>query len=449
MPRAPRVRVIVVNYDGGDMTLRCLEALRDVDWPEDALEVVLVDNASIDGIAPRVLEELPWVRLVESVSNTGFAGGVNQGLGNLDEVEYVALLNNDAVPARDWLRPLVAALEADPGLGAANSKIVFAPSFVSLHVESPVFVPENDSRELGVCVTALEIDGRNVFDESQFAEGCHQPEPRSVDEYLVCWTSGRAEIRLPVPPGRAPSGFALVELAADRDKEIQVRCGETTLDLHVGRAPTWHKVPLGGPTFDVINNVGSRLVEGGYGGDRGFLERDEGQYEQPEEVFAWCGASVLLRSEYLRRVGRLDDRFFVYYEDTDLAWRGRLAGWRYSYVPASVVRHIHAATTKEGSTLFTHYVERNRFLTLLRNAPWSLFGDALYVYLRDTLVVFKRDVFGRMRQGRGPSIGATLRRLRAFFAFLKLAPATIVSRIRQRGGRARRAEVARAWVVPR
>jgi hypothetical protein len=114
------------------------------------------------------------------------------------------------------------------------------------------------------------------------------------------------------------------------------------VQLTVGRDPTWHQVPVAGPAFDVINNVGSRLVEGGYGGDRGFLERDRGQYEEPVEVFAWCGAAVVLSTRDLREVGLFDDRFFVYYEDTDLSWRGRLAGWRYLYVPTSVVRHVHA-----------------------------------------------------------------------------------------------------------
>ena len=72
--RTPRVRVVVLNYDGGEMTLRCLRKLREIDWPEDALEIELVDNASIDGIAPVIREEMPWVHLVEHTHNVGFAG---------------------------------------------------------------------------------------------------------------------------------------------------------------------------------------------------------------------------------------------------------------------------------------------------------------------------------------------------------------------------------------
>ena len=57
------------------------------------------------------------------------------------------------------------------------------------------------------------------------------------------------------------------------------------------------------------------------------------QYAEPADVFAWCGGAVLLRSDYLADVGLLDERFFLYYEDTDLSWRGRARGWRYRFVP--------------------------------------------------------------------------------------------------------------------
>ena len=132
----------------------------------------------------------------------------------------------------------------------------------------------------------------------------------------------------------------------------------------MGRAPEWHDVALTGAPYDVINNAGSVLVNGSWGGDRGFLERDTGQYDEPQDVFAWCGAGVLFRPGYLEDVGLFDERFFLYYEDTDMAWRGRARGWRYRYVPTAVMRHLHAATSVEGSPLFQHFTERNRLLML-------------------------------------------------------------------------------------
>jgi GT2 family glycosyltransferase len=446
---SPRVRVVVLNYDGGDMTLRCLEALRQVDWPEDALEVVLVDNASIDGLAPRVRAELPWVHLVEHTHNVGFAGGCNLGLAGLDEVDYVALLNNDTIPDRNWLRPLVDALERDDELGAAASKIVFAPSFVTLTVDSPTFRPADDGRELGVKITGLAVDGEEVGDHAQFADGCHTDRARGFGAELLCWTSGRAEIRIPVETGAALPDAVEIELSAEREKVVRLSAGAGELEVAVGPEPAWHAVPLTGPTYDVINNVGSRLVLGGYGGDRGFLEPDAGQYAAAEDVFAWCGGAVLLSVRYLRDVGIFDDRYFMYYEDTDLSWRGRLAGWRYRYVPESVVRHEHAASSQEGSSLFMHYVERNRFVTLARNAPWSMFGEASYVYLRDTAVIFERDVVRRVLHRTRPSPGFTVRRLRAYAGFLKLLPSTLRTRRDQHVPSSERQELVERWGVAR
>ncbi len=449
MTRTPLVRVVVLNYDGGDMTLRCLTALHEVEWPEESLEIVLVDNASIDGIAPRVRAEMPWVHLIEHTHNVGFAGGCNLGLRDLDGVDYVALLNNDAIPDRDWLRPLVDTLESDPGLGAASSKIVFAPSFATLVVESPTFHPPGDSRKLGVKITGLAVDGTEVWDHAQFADGCYTHQARGSGVEEVCWTGPRGEVRVPVEAG-APRPEAIeIELSAERDKTVRLTAGGPAVEVAVGGGPTWHRVALAGPTYDVINNVGSRLVLGGYGGDRGFLEPDRGQFAVSEEVFAWCGGAVLLSTRYLREVGTFDDRYFMYYEDTDLSWRGRLAGWRYRYVPESVVRHEHAASSKEGSALFTHFVERNRFLTLARNAPWSMLGEASYVYLRDTAVIFDRDVVRRVLHRGRPSPAFVLLRLRAYGAFVKLLPATLKTRRRQRASSSERAGIVERWVVAR
>jgi len=448
MTRTPRVRVVVLNYDGGEMTVRCLRALRETDWPADSLEIMLVDNASIDGLAPRIRREMPWVRLVEHTHNVGFAGGCNLGLRDLSDVDYVALLNNDAIPDHNWLRPLVDTLEADPELGAASSKIVFAPSFVALSVQSPTFRPARDGRDLGVKITDLAVDGTDAWDHAQFGEGCYATETRGSGEERLVWTAQQAEVRVPVTHGAALPEAVEIELSAEKSKQVGLAAGDGVVDATVDQEPSWHRVAVAGAAFDVINNVGSRLVLGGYGGDRGFLEPDRGQYDQPEEVFAWCGGAVLLSARYLRDVGVFDDRYFMYYEDTDLSWRGRLAGWRYVYVPDSIVRHVHAASSKEGSALFTHFVERNRFTTLARNAPWPMVFDAVWVFLRDTLVIFRRDVLSRVvRRGR-PAPRLVVRRLRAFAAFLRMLPATLVTRWRQRVPPAKRNEIVRRWAVP-
>ena len=323
--------------------------------------------------------------------------------------------------------------------------MVFAPSFVSLAIDCDV----TNGSDLGVRISGLTLDGDEVWDHTQFAEGCHRSETRGTGYEQVCWTAARAEVRVPVEPAADPTGSSIaVELSASTEMTVRLSAGGAAVVVTVGQDPAWFLVPVVGPSFDVINNVGSRLVLGGYGGDRGFLERDEGQYETPAEVFAWCGGAVLLSLRYLRDVGIFDDRYFMYYEDTDLAWRGRLAGWRYLYVPGSVVRHEHSATAIEASDLRVHFVERNRFATLARNAPWSMVGDAAYVYLRDTAVIAKREIAIPLAHRSRPTSTLALRRLRAFGAFVEMLPTTLASRRDQGVGPRARAELVERWAVP-
>ena len=126
------------------------------------------------------------------------------------------------------------------------------------------------------------------------------------------------------------------------------------------------------------------VLTDGHGADRGFGMPDGEQFGEEEELFAWCGGAVLLRSDYLADVGLLDERFFLYYEDTDLSWRGRARGWKYHFVPDATVRHVHAATTVEGSASFAYFTERNRLLMLLKNAPMPMVRRVVGDYLGQT-----------------------------------------------------------------
>ncbi|MDQ0377301.1 glycosyltransferase family 2 protein [Amycolatopsis thermophila] len=86
-------------------------------------------------------------------------------------------------------------------------------------------------------------------------------------------------------------------------------------------------------------------------------------------AFGFCGGAALIRTEILRAAGGVPAGFFCYYEDTDTAWRLRLAGHDIVTVPSARVTHRHGASTRPGSDSFHRWNERNRLLTLLRCAP--------------------------------------------------------------------------------
>ncbi len=395
----------------------------------------MVENGSTDGVAARVTAELSRVRVIDAGGNLGFGGGCNLALADLAGVDHVALVNNDARVEPDWLAPLVDVLEADPSVGAANPKILFADRFVDVHLASATAARGlGDRRPLGVRVSGARVDGRDVWDDLQLVSGFWGLEHGSNGEGPYEWTNGQAHLRVP-----AGSFTCEVRLTADSDRTVVATSGPHRTELHVSSVPAWYPVALDAAGFDVLNNVGSVVLADGHGADRGYLERDAGQFDQVEEIFAWCGAAVLLSKEYLERVGLFEARYFLYYEDFDLSWRGRAQGWRYFYVPASVVRHVHSASSVEGSRLFQHYDERNRLLTLTRNAPTSLALREAGRHLLITGSYARRDILVPLVHRRPPAVETVRRRMRAYGAYVRMLPEALAGR-RALTGRGRLAD---------
>ena len=123
MSTSPSVSVIVVNLNGRELLVDCLDSLVGQNYPQDQVEVVLVDNGSSDDSVAFVRETYPHVRVIEAGRNLGFAGGSNLGARNATG-DYLALINNDARADPRWLRALVEALETRPAVACAASKIL-------------------------------------------------------------------------------------------------------------------------------------------------------------------------------------------------------------------------------------------------------------------------------------------------------------------------------------
>ena len=125
----------------------------------------------------------------------------------------------------------------------------------------------------------------------------------------------------------------------------------------------------------VVDACGLEVDRAGIAWNRRSGEPDRADEVTPYEVFGPCAGAALYRREMLDRVGLFDSDYFAYYEDADLAWRARRAGWRCMYVPAARVLHRHSSTGREGSPFKGYHLGRNKTWTLLKNYPWP---DWLY-----------------------------------------------------------------------
>jgi GT2 family glycosyltransferase len=427
-PRArPRVRVVVVDHDGGDITLECLAALADTDWDPTALEIVVVDNGSAVSVAARVERDHPGVRVVRSSTNRGFAGGNNLALGDLDAVDFVALVNNDVTVERGWLRPLVDCLEHDPQLGAAGPKILFRDRYRRLDLSAPVGDGGRlERRALGVRISGVRGSGDDLWGATRFVRGTWGPEWGPDGPYR--WTTDDASLLIPARGHDGDPGPIDLRLDAPRPGAVTFRSAAHTTTAAVTRTPAWHTVVLDGTPFDVVNSIGTDTTPDGYGVDIGSLEEDRGQYEHERDIPGWYGGAVLLRTGYLADVGTLDERLFLYYEDLELSIRGREAGWRYRYVPASVVRHRHAATSSRRWRDTAFYTERNRLLVVARHRGAATRAAARFA--GTTLSYGWRDLIAPIGRGERPRPAYVVTRTRALGGFLTRGPAMLRSRPR-------------------
>ncbi|MDP9071346.1 MAG: glycosyltransferase, partial [Actinomycetota bacterium] len=190
------MRVVVVHYGGREHTLRCLDSLRRVDWPADRLEVVVVDNGGDHALVEHLGAERPEIRVLRAGANLGFAGGCNLAMADLEGVDHVALLNNDAQVEPGWLRPLVEAVEGGDRVGAACSKVLFADLFVAVDLEGATTVAgRGDRRSLGVRLSGLRVDDEDVWGRAQFADGWWGLEHGGEGEHQ--WSTARARLWLP------------------------------------------------------------------------------------------------------------------------------------------------------------------------------------------------------------------------------------------------------------
>jgi GT2 family glycosyltransferase len=139
-----------------------------------------------------------------------------------------------------------------------------------------------------------------------------------------------------------------------------------------GRALRDHDGTLWVPSPDGevrLNSTGVRVDRDGNGMDRDWFAPADRVADRA--VFGFSGGASALRRAALDDVGLLDESLFMYYEDTELAWRLRRRGWRVEYAGDAVVQHDHSASSGVRSDLFVFRNARNRIVVALWHAPWS------------------------------------------------------------------------------
>lgn len=118
----PIVSVIIVNWNGGNHLIECLNSLENSELKN--IEIIVVDNASTDNSINILEARYNYVNLIKNKYNMGFAGGNNLGAKEA-KGKYIYMLNNDAKIKPDAIERLVNIMEFDENVGCCGSKIYF------------------------------------------------------------------------------------------------------------------------------------------------------------------------------------------------------------------------------------------------------------------------------------------------------------------------------------
>jgi group 2 glycosyl transferase len=115
-----RIAVVILNWNGKSWLEKFLPMV--LKYSESA-QIYVVDNASTDDSVSFLENNFPSVKVIQNTQNSGFAGGYNEGLKQVEE-EIYCLLNSDVEVTEGWLEPILDLFQQNPEIAAIQPKIL-------------------------------------------------------------------------------------------------------------------------------------------------------------------------------------------------------------------------------------------------------------------------------------------------------------------------------------
>jgi len=233
-----KLNVIIVNYRTPQLVERCVRSIAE-HGVAAMQDVIVVDNASGEGIVDQLRAALPDVRLIASETNGGFGAGINIGLEAVSS-EYVLILNPDTYFLRNSTAQLLSLLDADSQIGIAGLDLVYP-------------------------------DGSRQFSARRF--------------------------------------YSLLDVAGRR--------------------------------LRLVGKLTPKSM-------RRHLMLEHWQKNKPFDAEWILGTGFIIRTDLIRKLGGMDERYFLYLEDVDLCARTWCADYRVICVPGEELVHDHQRSSASG-----------------------------------------------------------------------------------------------------
>lgn len=336
-----KIGFVLVAYDSGDLLKAAVSSISRtfVGGNRFTTYTVVIDNH------PWRLDhgvELLVDKYISMPSNPGFGAACNAGIDvihNLAEFDFVMLLNPDAELSENFALNLINFLDSEnyrPG-APISPLLLFSQEFTAVSASEALGLKKGEFIEVFDLQEGIEIFSNSG--EKKYSS--NNPKFMLHSDDLIVFSSNKKFYNL---NGRFNS--------FDNAQPI------SNYEINSNRYSEFRK----------INNAGSFIVPPYKVGDSlfGHLFFKE-NWLNPIESTLWCGAAVLLPLTYFKKVGLFDERFFLYYEDSDLALRGTRKGLNPTLVSNLIVYHQHSASTGKNMKKRNGQIWKSRSLFVSKN----------------------------------------------------------------------------------
>ena len=343
----PLVSLLIVSYNSQDDLIELFDSINKQTFKN--LEIILVENG--DKNNKNILKTLNYPYKYIDSSNVGFAAANNLAFEN-SKGDYICLINPDTILNENVIELLLFSLLSNNELAASVPKIIFYKKFIDIEVHS------NKNFMLNLNKLSESLNYKKFF--IRFGQKINKKKVQFV-------ISQHDHIVISIPIDQSKAIFNLTKFNKyqffyykingsnlNNEKIIseEISANELNLIINCDQNLIWWGK-------NIINNAGSALRQNGPF-DRGFGEYDLDLYNQSSYIQALCGCVAMISPKVFAKRKIFIDEFFAYYEDSELSNWILNNDYQIGYNHKAIVKHKHSASTEEGSSLWSTFVNRSK-----------------------------------------------------------------------------------------
>jgi GT2 family glycosyltransferase len=377
-----KLAILLLNYNG----LRYLPMFFEhagflKDYP--GVDLVLIDNASIDDSLNWLKTNAPWVAVIRNDENFGFSEGYNEGIRKLRSLgrqySHYMFLNNDVAINQEWLEKLLSAIRtSDKSVAEFGCRSVFMAPYIKETILTSgarnfeslacTFITNSASSQ---CIFdhklgRLDIVGKIARLKNMVCQHEDSKDPFTAFYELELSTRSFSSADLIVAEGFSDDlrqkSPAVTEVSLWKEPRSKNQ-PPPKITVSPGRIIRIKRLV----STSELNTLPPLIQNSGIGINNKFEGHDLhcfSSIDTPQDHSATrgiCGVCKIIRADVFEELGGFDKNMFMYYEDLDLSLRLQKKGYKSRLIEDAILVHDHSGTSNNQSYFFN------------RQVAWSLF----------------------------------------------------------------------------